>query len=149
MKTSDECKRLLQAKKAALYLDDILKPEQIEQLCSVAKKDNVQKLKDFLRTWLNIKVSDDNGKTALHYIAEYGGVECLKHLKYNCGANINLPDNSKKTACHYAAKNGHVECLKYLFECGVDINHTDGDEKSVLYYAIEYEIKKCSIKRKR
>ncbi len=144
MDTSDECKDLLLAKKAALYLDNILKPEQIEQLCSVAKKDNVQNLKDLLRTWLNIKVSDDNGKTALHYIAEYGGVECLKHLKYNCGANVNLPDNSKKTACHYAAKNGHLECLKYLFECGVDINHTDGDEKSVLYYAIGYEIKNAA-----
>nr|WP_257263334.1 ankyrin repeat domain-containing protein [Endozoicomonas sp. ONNA2] len=135
-----KCKRLFQNREANLYPDSTMRREQIEQLCSVAKEDNVQKLKDLLSTWLNIKVSDDNGKTALHYVAENGGVECLKHLLDNSDVNINLRDNSKKTACHYAAKNGHIECLKYLFNRGVNINLTDGSEKSVLHYAIEYEM---------
>jgi hypothetical protein len=58
---------------------------------------------------------DEEGRTALHFAAGYGELECAK-LLIEKGASVDLLDNNKNTALHYAAGYGQADSVKLLLD---------------------------------
>ena len=58
---------------------------------------------------------DEEGRTALHFAAGYGELECAK-LLIEKGASVDLLDNNTTTALHYAAGYGQADSVKLLLD---------------------------------
>ena len=85
---------------------------------------------------LNIDVVGSNGKTLLHYAAEYNMYEVIKILIEN-GIYVNCTDNYGMRPLHYAAKNRHVESIIELLESNdADPRFTNKKGKSVMDYVL-------------
>jgi ankyrin repeat protein/serine/threonine protein kinase len=84
-----------------------------------ARDGNLDELTNYIDTnpTTDIYNTCTDGKTALHYAAEYGHKACLEYLLEN-GANPNLDDNNNFPAYYYASKfeeeNGNNECRLVL-----------------------------------
>jgi ankyrin repeat protein len=70
------------------------------------------------------------GRTALQYVATYGGMK-LSQLLVSAGADINAPprdeseyrlNEKRTTALQAAAENGNIELVLYLVSVGADVN---------------------------
>lgn len=68
--------------------------------------------------------ADEEGRTALHFAAGYGELECCRVL-LAAGAKLDAVDSNKNTALHYAAGYGQVR-------------DTDGIEKIEWYMINPY-----------
>ena len=82
-------------------------------------------------------VGNGDGKTPLHYAAEYWKEEVAK-LLIDAGSDINKGDKDGKTPLHYAARYGKEDVAKVIIEAGADINKGNGDGNSPLHYAARY-----------
>ena len=83
---------------------------------------------------VNVDAQDEEGRTALHFAAGYGELECAKLLLAK-GAAVDLVDNNKNTALHYAAGYGQAESVKLLLEGGADKGAKNEDDKTALEVA--------------
>ncbi|XP_078803735.1 serine/threonine-protein phosphatase 6 regulatory ankyrin repeat subunit C isoform X2 [Oryzias latipes] len=83
---------------------------------------------------LDINMSDDHGRTALHAAASGGNVECL-NLLLNCGAELDIKDILGRSPLHYAAANGNSQCTVSLVRAGAEVNDADLMGCSPLHYA--------------
>lgn len=81
------------------------------------------KLKDNLEL---LNETDGDGMGLIHWAADRGDVNILKHL-INLNVNINMLDADGQTALHYAASCDHLDCVKLLVDRGVDVHIKDAD----------------------
>jgi len=75
-------------------------------------------------------------RTALHYAAKDGFVECVGILSSQ-GANLNVKDGSKRNALHWACLNNHSACVEELAKAKADLNMTNGVLQTPLHIALE------------
>ena len=80
--------------------------------------------------------ADNNGVTALHYVADKGHLPVVKYLVAEGKANVHLADGDGSTALHVAADNGRLPVIKYLVTEGkAHVNHADNDGVTALWWA--------------
>lgn len=63
----------------------------------------------------DVDEKDEEGRTALHFAAGYGELDCARIL-IDAKAKLDAVDNNQNTALHYAAGYGQVRCRA----CGTD-----------------------------
>jgi hypothetical protein len=104
-------------------------------LHSAATDGDADKLKELLDAeGADADEADEEGRTALHFAAGYGELECAK-LLLGKGASVDLCDGNKNTALHYAAGYGQAESVKLLLEHGADKGAKNEDGKTPLEVA--------------
>ena len=90
--------------------------EEEETIITVASSGNAERLKELLAAeGAEADQRDEEGRTALHFAAGYGELECIKVL-LDSKADVNATDNNKNTALHYAAGYGDIDAAKLLIE---------------------------------
>ncbi|CAG8575033.1 13340_t:CDS:2, partial [Racocetra fulgida] len=96
---------------------------------------NGQAIKSLLKKHKDkVNIADTNGKTALHWAAEYGHTTVVEILiKYK--AEINCIDANGKTALHAAAENGHTTVIEILIKYKTEANFADKNSKTALLLA--------------
>ncbi|MBP5426773.1 MAG: ankyrin repeat domain-containing protein [Clostridiales bacterium] len=97
----------------------------------ISKKSRV--LKDLINESMNDK--DENGKTTLMYLCEYGSDVARLFIDNDIG--INDRDTSGVTPLAYAMKGGNKNLVRALIWAGADLSAVDGKGKTILMYAIE------------
>ncbi|KAM3510890.1 hypothetical protein MY11210_005493 [Beauveria gryllotalpidicola] len=100
----------------------------------VQKFDTIVKM--LLEKGANIDAKDNDGRTALSYVAEKGH-EAIVKLLLEKGANIDAKDNDGRTALSYVAEKGHEAIVKLLLEKGANIDVKDNDSRTPLSYVAE------------
>eukprot|EP00929_Paragymnodinium_shiwhaense_P025950 TRINITY_DN15555_c1_g1_i3.p1 TRINITY_DN15555_c1_g1~~TRINITY_DN15555_c1_g1_i3.p1 ORF type:complete len:618 (-),score=82.24 TRINITY_DN15555_c1_g1_i3:436-2289(-) len=85
----------------------------------------------------DVKTTDQDGMTALHFAAMYGALDAIGKLT-QLGAAIDAADENGGTPLHWAAANGRVECLETLKELGASIEAKNNDGRTALHIAAYY-----------
>ena len=106
------------------------------RLITAAKADNLSEVKSLLDQGISADGVDADGRTALHWAANRGGVGLVK-LLLTRGANVNARDNNGLTPLHAAACKDRREAAKLLLERGADIKALDKSGKTPLDQARE------------
>jgi len=88
---------------------------------SNASSNNLEGVKEDLKSGGNINELGYNNKSALMTAVDYGYAEIARFL-IESGADIFLIDNDGFTALHYAARKGLTEIAKLLVERGAEID---------------------------
>ncbi len=81
-----------------------------------------------------INYADGQGRTALHWAASEGFVDCAK-LLLQARADIYCEDRKGSMPLHEAGKAGHVEMVNLLITSGADINAQGEEGRTVLMEA--------------
>ena len=91
----------------------------------------------------NFNIQDNNGKTALHYAAEYKSMNYTNLLIHKFitkdSVDLNIQDKDGKTALHYAVEKDNADVVKSLVSSRIDINTRDKDGQTPLHYAARHE----------
>lgn len=96
---------------------------------------NEEIMRALLERGVNVNVSNNLGKTALHYSAEY--FDCMVKELIVAGADINAKDNQGNTALIITCKNRSEKIAKLLLRKGADFNIKNADGKSAMDIAVE------------
>lgn len=97
-------------------------------LLYVEQKMDINEMKKFISQGADVngvlrdKNAVNNGKTALHLVANRGHTEYVMRFLLAQGANINATDDSDWTPLMKAAESGSVSSVKFLIENGADLN---------------------------
>lgn len=83
---------------------------------------------------------DINGRTLLHYAADYGQSEVISYL-ISKGADVNILDKHGISALLAAIWEGHTTCVKILLNSGASKNGQAPDGTSYYDSAEKAEIK--------
>ena len=87
----------------------------------------------------DINITDNSGKSALHYCARNGSCQFFEYF-LNLGSDINQRTTSGQNCLHLAAEGGYMDlCKKLTDKYKFDINITDNSGKSALHYCIGKE----------
>lgn len=78
---------------------------------------------------VDITYVDNDGRSALHYVAELGMLSLAKFLTEQ-GVDLNYTDKNGQTVLHFASSSRQREMVRYLLEQGAD--STIADHKGVL-----------------
>lgn len=82
-------------------------------------------VKSLITKSADLKVKDNEGKTALHRACE-GSIDSVNQL-LDAGATIEEKDNNGLTPLHVAASSNRVEIINILLQRGAKINAQDND----------------------
>jgi ankyrin repeat protein len=88
---------------------------------------------------IKAKEHNQDYKKTLHYAAEFGSLDTVKHLLAKGGC-INDLDLESKTALHYAAKYCRSDIVNYLIGQKANVNVLDNMYKTALHYAAEFGV---------
>ena len=80
----------------------------------------------------NATATDDLGKTATIYAANYDDPDVLNDLVSMERSTVNLPDNSGNTPLIYAAQKGYLDNVKVLLAAHADVNYQNPSGLSAL-----------------
>lgn len=104
------------------------------------KNGDLEQVRDIVEN-KNIDVNQMiDGRTPLHYAADYGQCEVLRYLLEK-GANANVTDKHGITILLAAIWEGHTNCVKLLLEKGANPNGLTPDGTDYLDAAEKEEIK--------
>ena len=82
-------------------------------------------------------MTDDDGWSALHLVAERGNIELFQYLLEKC-CNVYIEKRDGRNDLHAAAWNGHLRFWKVLLEnYSFNIQMTDDDGWSAPQFAAE------------
>ncbi|MCB9228075.1 MAG: ankyrin repeat domain-containing protein [Deltaproteobacteria bacterium] len=82
-------------------------------------------LEHLLAARANINLSDDHGKTPLHWALLRGHTELADILIQTTEINLNQADEDGRTPLHIAAQWGYTELIQKLITAGADANLTE------------------------
>jgi len=112
----------------------------MENLIWTVKNGELEDLKTLL-TSQSIQINQDiNGRTLLHYAADYGQGEVVSYL-ISQGADVNALDKHGISALLAAIWEGHTNCVKILLNSGASRTGTAPDGTSYVEAAEKPEIK--------
>ncbi len=126
---------ILESRKSIEDLE-MLNPDELGELLRYEVRSDpydVQFIQDLLDVGCPIDARANNGRTALHWAAMYGG-EVIK-LLLSKGADIHAKDDWGRTALHIAALYGELKIIEFLVSNGADINVRDNEGWTPLYLA--------------
>jgi ankyrin repeat protein len=103
---------------------------------------NLKEETEYLLSFIDPNVADDEGRRPLHYTSNPEIAALL--LKY--GADPNARDNRGRTPLHYAAERGHAKIVQLLLEHGADPNARDADGNTTLHLAASKEVVELLLK---
>jgi len=97
-------------------------------LIAAARVGSLRDVKYFLKHGANPDLTDDTGRTALHYAAQLGmaGMRVMKML-LTAGADPNIQDNHGLTPLHLAALGSSARTVKALLKAGADPSITNNE----------------------
>ncbi|OAQ99952.1 hypothetical protein LLEC1_04023 [Akanthomyces lecanii] len=101
---------------------------------AVQQFSNIVKL--LLENGANVEVKDEDGRTALSYIAEQGH-EAIVKILLEKGANVEAKDRNGQTPLSWAAEKGHEAIVKMLLEKGAYVEAKDKGGQTPLSLAAE------------
>jgi ankyrin repeat protein len=78
---------------------------------------------------VDVKYTDEKGRTALHYAAHRGYLDIVKILTED-GADINYEDHQGETPLYFACLQKQKQTALYLLENGAEITKNDKDGSS-------------------
>ena len=92
---------------------------------------DIKKFKEIIYAHhLSYKAYDGNGKSTMHYAAEYGRLDIIKYLIQACNfKEFNILDNGENTPLDLACKYGFIECVQFLCHHGAKVNRVDFAER--------------------
>uniref|UniRef100_W5N3E2 Retinoic acid induced 14 n=1 Tax=Lepisosteus oculatus TaxID=7918 RepID=W5N3E2_LEPOC len=107
-----------------------------DRLLNAVEHGEVDKVTSLLgKKGVNAVKLDSEGKSALHWAAAKGQVECLGAILAH-GADASVLDASGSSPLHLAAKNNHQECaLKLIQQSKCVIEALDSTGKTALHHA--------------
>ena len=109
-----------------------------QRIIPATKDGNFSEVRFLLENGADANLRDSDGRTALHWAANRGGIGLVKLLLKN-GANVNARDNYKLTPLHAAARKDRREAAKLLLEHGAELNAKDKAGKTPLATAKELD----------
>ncbi|MBQ2379866.1 MAG: ankyrin repeat domain-containing protein [Akkermansia sp.] len=117
-----------EALRGRLSESDMARNEDDLTIIRAAADGNVKKLKQALKSGVNINICDTNGRrTALHMAADEGHTECMKILLAHPDIDVNQADIMGRTALIKAIMSDSTECVKLLLaHPDIDVNKQDG-----------------------
>jgi ankyrin repeat protein len=93
-------------------------------------------IKVFLEKGAYVKAANKYGSTPLHWAAEDGNLDVVKHLVEEKGADVKAADKYGCTPLHWAAAYGKLDVVKYLVEeKGTDVKAANNDGDTPLHRA--------------
>ena len=145
---------LLGSEEVQLVILDFISPSQsqADELIEACVDGFVEDLEELLQKPIHPNVADECGRTALHFAAAAGDLECLR-LLLEAGASIRKGFEAPGTCpighteearrllqagedfLELAAKNGHLELLQLLHKAGFDTSRVNRDGTTALHLA--------------
>jgi ankyrin repeat protein len=95
-------------------------------------------IKVFVEKGADVKATDQDGDTPLHWAAANGHSDVVKYLVEEKGTNVKVGDKDGYTPLHRAAANSKLDVVKYLVEKGADVKAADKYGDTPLYRAARY-----------
>ncbi|CAH8565717.1 unnamed protein product [Schistosoma rodhaini] len=89
-----------------------------EQLLWAVKNGDLQSIKENMKNCSGVNSTFKNGRTLIHYAADYGQKEICDYLIRN-GADINVNDGFGVTPLLAAIYEGHIDCVSLLLNNGI------------------------------
>ena len=102
-------------------------------MCQAAQDGNVSVVQCLCDLGVSINAKWE-GKTAMHFAATEGQVDCLAFAKKEA---LEMVDSDGRTAAHFAAEFGHLEVLHFLQSCGCQLDAADDDGYTPALYAAQ------------
>jgi ankyrin repeat protein len=94
-------------------------------------------VKRLLMAKADIGISDDQGRTALHYAVMCNSLPCVQAIIETNSNDMNLIDTAGQSALHLACANGSSEVVHYLLSFqSCDINLQDEKGSTALHYSV-------------
>ena len=81
-------------------------------------------------------VTDQDGRTPLHWAVMQGNVEVMQAL-LAAGSDANWGDSEGRTPLHMAVLMQNEDILRLLVSCGADVNAVDGRKQSPIFLCCE------------
>ena len=134
-----------EALRGRLSESDMARNEDDLTIIRAAADGNVKKLKQALKSGVNINICDTNGRrTALHMAADEGHTECMKILLAHPDIDVNQADIMGRTALIKAIMSDSTECVKLLLSHRkIDVNLTDDERQGPIVQATYYNHVEC------
>ena len=88
-----------------------------------------------LKQGVDIEVSDNYGRTPLHWAVRNGHTEVVK-LLFAAGAQIEVRDNDGRTPLILAALHKHTKIMKLLLKAGAQVEVKDNSGSTPLHWAV-------------
>jgi ankyrin repeat protein len=104
----------------------------------VAKKGNVNRVRNLLNQGTNVNTRNQWDSTPLHWSAAYGHLDTVRFL-LSRGANVNARNQEGITPLHSAAAQGHVRIVEELIRHGAHVNARDTWGRTPLHMAVIHE----------
>lgn len=124
-------KVLLSLDKCKVSIQDNMKRSPLH--CA-AVLGNPQLVKMLLEQGADFTAADDNGATALHYVAQSNFSETVK-VFLSFDYVVDIPDNEGRTALMWAAGKGSENALRTMLEHNLDVHAKDKTEGTALHSA--------------
>ncbi len=109
------------------------------KLCK-SKHADIDAVKAFVTSGIDINIKNDNGITALMLASGHGHKEALE-LLLDKGADVNVADNNGYTALIFASRGGNKEIIELLLDRGVDVDAVDNYGYTALTWAFRQDHK--------
>ncbi len=106
------------------------------KLCN-SKHADIDEVKAFVTSGIDINIKNDNGITALIFASRGGNKEVLE-LLLDKGADINVADNDGNTALIFASYAGNKEIIELLLDRGINVDAVDNHGYTALKIASSY-----------
>ena len=117
------------------YITEVKKQSEHPFLLA-AKRGSSVKIKDFIKSGVDVNMQDSNKRTAL-MLASLEGFLVVVNLLINAGADVNLTDYTHRTALMMAKTNSITN--KILSVDNVDVNIQDDKGNTVMMEQLTYD----------
>ncbi len=104
------------------------------RLIDAVKRSDALPVKALIAQKVDVKATEVDGTTALHWAAQTGSVDIADQL-LTAGADAKAANRYGVTPMALAAEGGHAAVIERLIRAGVDVNATFGDGQTALMSA--------------